>query len=199
MTTKIENNGKIYQQLTHGQIAFMSELFEHFKAQKECDVYYLHDRDYFEDEEEKVMLPSIENSEVRSVFDDTRSLIIDGFDPLSLENFCNGFINFRGAYDISGRIDYSLLPYIDFIYKERIGRYDKEWDNLVSYGKKVVENFFDWNTPFEDHMSCTMTVLGAEKDVTLTDADYKKHDNMIAEYIAQEKNDLYSPLYPITC
>ena len=95
-----------------------------------------------------------------------------------------------------------IIPYhtvLPFIYKERVGRYDKEWDNLVSYGKKVVENFFDWNTPFEDYMSCTMTVLSAEKDVTLTDADYKKHDDMIAEYIAQEKNDLYSPLCPITC
>ena len=118
----------------------MSELFEHFKAQKECDVYYLHDSEYFGDTEDKVKLPSIENSEVYSVFDDTWDLITDGgghWDPLRLESFCNGFISFR-RYDANMGIDYSLLPYIDFIYKSK-GSDDEEWGNLVSYGKKVVE------------------------------------------------------------
>ena len=33
-----------------------------------------------------------------------------------------------------------------------------------------------------------MTILGDETD--LTDEDWKKHDAMIADYRAQEKNDL---------
>ena len=140
MTTTIENNKKIYQQLTHGQIAFMSELLEHFKAQKECDVYYLHDSEYFNDTEDKVKLPSIENSEVCSVFDDTWDWITNGSGYLSLklENFCNYFICFR-TYDTEG-IDYSLFPYIDYVYRTRGSQ---EWSNLISYGKKVVENTFD--------------------------------------------------------
>lgn len=183
MTATIENKKRIYQQLTHGQIAFMSELFQHFKAQKESDFYYLYDNEYFGDTEDKVKLPSIENSEVRSIFDDTWEDLTNGsfWLPLNLENFCNFFVSFR-TFDTKG-IDYSLLPYIDYVYKSN--RSNKEWSNLISYGKKIVECTFNWDGPLEDFTRCTMTVLDRETD--LTDADWKKHDAIINDYIAENK------------
>jgi len=182
MTTTIENNRKIYQQLTHGQIAFMSELLEHFKAQKERDIYYISDDDYFDDQEDKIKLPSIDNSQVHTVFDDTWDIITNGrgYLSLNLENFCNYFICFR-TFDTQG-IDYSLFPYIDYVYRKRGSQ---EWSDLISYGKKVVESTFNWDAQFVDCSRCTMTILGDETD--LTDEDWKKHDAMIADYRAQEK------------
>ena len=197
MTTTIESNRKIYQQLTHGQIAFMSELFQYLLAKKQEDVYILLDHDVEADyllliDEEQEDLPKVENSRVSSVFDMFQESIIgqgvfgQGL-SLTLENFCNGFICFDPA--VSNGIHYPLLEYIDSLYLTRSGCHSNhaEWKSILNLGKTILDRFFkEWKE--SELTRCTIVFL--EEIGKLKKSDKKKADAMIAEYKAQEKNDL---------
>lgn len=206
MTTTIENKRKIYQQLTHRQISFMSELFKHFLAKKQEDVYILLDYDVDADyllliDEEQEDLPKVENSRVCSVFDMFQESIIgqgvfgQGL-SLTLENFCNAFITFNSGTEDA--INYTLLEYIDSLYVNRsyYNSYgnkvwrrndDIEWKNILNIGKEILNMIFEeWKEA--ELLRCTIVFL--EEIGKLKKSDKKKADDMIADYKAQEKNDL---------
>jgi len=194
MTITIENKRKIYQQLTHGQIAFMSELFQYLLAKKQKDVYILLDHDVEAEyllliDEEQEDLPKVENSRVCSVFDMFQESIIgegvfgQGL-SLTLENFCNGFICFDSG--VSNGIHYPLLEYIDSLYLTRSGHHSEhvEWKSILNLGKTILDRFFkEWKE--SELIRCTIVFL--EEVGKLKKSDKKKADDMIAEYKAQEK------------
>jgi hypothetical protein len=203
MTTTIESNRKIYQQLTHRQISFMSELFRHLLAKKQEDVYILLDHDVEADylsliDEEQENFPKVENSRVCSVFDMFQESIIgqgvfgQGL-SLTLENFCNAFITFDSGTEDA--INYTLLEYIDSLYVNRAyyNSYgnkvwrrndDIEWKNILNIGKEILNMIFkEWK---ESELSrCTIVFL--EEIGKLKKSDKKKADDMVADYKAQEK------------